>query len=153
MTSNKVAQILRAQARARISAGVEDHVSWMAARGDLDGLRARADAGDEYAALRLIDLLVVRGNFDEAVQILRVRADAGDAGAAQELADLLVACGDLDGLRARADAGDEYAASRLDERGDLSELRRLIGRLTERGLDEEAERLRRFRLNPDGSIA
>ena len=122
----------------------------MAARGDLDGLRARADAGDRYAASRVTDLLVARGDFDGAVQILRVQADAGDETVASKLDDLLVARGDLDGLRARADAGDRYAASRLAARGDLYELRRLIGLLIERGLDEEAERLRRFRLNPDG---
>lgn len=44
-------------------------------------------------------------------------------------------------LRARADAGDGQAAGRL---ADL---------LIEQGLREEAERLRRFGLNPDGSIA
>jgi hypothetical protein len=41
----------------------------------------------------------------------------------------------------RVNAGDEFAAARLD---DL---------LTKQGRDEEAERLRRFGLNPDGSIA
>jgi hypothetical protein len=32
----------------------------LAQRGDLDGLRARADAGDGHAAIRLADLLVGR---------------------------------------------------------------------------------------------
>jgi hypothetical protein len=48
--------------------------------------------------------------------------------------------GDLDRLRAQADAGD----------GDALELAGLLAR---RGQGEEAERLRRFGLNPDGSIA
>ena len=47
-------------------------------RGDLEGLRARADAGDRYAATQLAGLLADRGDFDEAEQILRARADAGD---------------------------------------------------------------------------
>ena len=60
------------------------------------------------------------------------------------LAGLLAERGDLDGpqiLRARADAGDEQAA------GQLPDL------LIRQGRGEEAERLRRFGLNPDGSIA
>lgn len=43
-------------------------------------------------------------------------------------------------LRARADAGDGHAA-------------RLAGLLIKQGQRAEAERLRRFGLNPDGSIA
>ena len=46
----------------------------LAARGDLDELRARADAGDQFAASRLADLLAERGDLDE----LRARAEAGD---------------------------------------------------------------------------
>ena len=49
--------------------------------------------------------------------------------------------GDLDELRTRADAGDEAAAVRL------------AGLLIKQGRSEEAERVRRFGLNPDGSIA
>jgi hypothetical protein len=44
-------------------------------------------------------------------------------------------------LRARADAGDQDAT------------RELPGLLIKQGRREEAERLRRFGLNPDGSIA
>ncbi len=50
----------------------------LAEHGDLDGLRARADAGDEDAAERLADLLADRGDLDG----LRARADAGDGYAA-----------------------------------------------------------------------
>ena len=57
------------------------------------------------------------------------------------LAELLADRGDLDGLRARVDAGDRPAAGRL------------LRLLTKRGRGEEAERLRRFGLHPDGSIA
>jgi hypothetical protein len=86
-------------------------------------------------------LLVERGDLDGVAQILRTRADAGDEYAARELADLLAQRGDLDGLRARADAGDQDAT------------RELSGLLIKQGRREEAERLRRFGLNPDGSIA
>ena len=108
----------------------------LARRGDLDELRARADAGDECRR-RLAELLAGRGDLDE----LRARADVGDEDAAWRLAELLAERGDLDELRARADAGDRHAA------GQLAEL------LIKQGRGEEAERLRRFGLNPDGSIA
>ena len=100
-------------------------------------LRARADAGDAHAARRLAGLLFERGDLDG----LRARADVGDAHAARELARLLAGRSDLDGLRARIGAGDEDAAWRLTEL------------LIEQGRGEEAERLRRFGLNLDGSIA
>jgi thioredoxin-like negative regulator of GroEL len=104
-------------------------------------LRARADAGDEYATRELADLLAECGDLDEAEQILRGLADAGDEYPARELADLLAQRGDLDGLRARVDVGDQDAT------------RELSGLLIKQGRREEAERLRRFGLNPDGSIA
>ena len=65
----------------------------LAERGDLDGLRARADAGDEDAAEQLAELLAERGDLDG----LRARADAGDGYAAMRLAELLDERGDLDG--------------------------------------------------------
>ncbi len=145
----------------------------LAKRGDLDEaiqvLRTLADTGDEYAATRLADLLIQRGDLDE----LRARADTGDEYAATRLADLLIQRGDLDELRARANIGDELAAHRLADllakRGDLDEAmqvlrafantgdepaaRRLGDLLAKQGRDQEAERLRRFGLNLDGSIA
>jgi hypothetical protein len=155
--------------RARADTGDEEAAAALATllveRGDLDGLRARADAGDRSAADRLAELLAQRGDLEE----LRARADAGDEYAARALATLLARRGDLDGLRARADTGDRSAAGRLAwrlaERGDLDELRARAGTgdgnaaaqlpklLMEQGRGEEAERLRRFGLNPDGSIA
>ena len=48
--------------------------SLLVERGDIDGLRARADAGDESAAWRLVELMVERGDADG----LRAWADAGD---------------------------------------------------------------------------
>ena len=60
-------------------------VTLLAERGDLDGLRARADAGDRHAAGRLAGLLAERGDLDG----LRARADAGDENAADRLAELL----------------------------------------------------------------
>jgi hypothetical protein len=131
--------------RARADAGDERAAMrlayLLAERGDLEELRARADAGDWYAAKKLAGLLEQRGDPDEAAQVLRARADAGDKSAAIDLAYLLARRGDLDGLRARTDAGDEDAAGLL------------AGLLIEQGRREEGERLRRFGLNPDGSIA
>jgi hypothetical protein len=73
--------------------------------------------------------------------VLRACADAGDGDAATRLARLLADRGDLDELRARADAGDGIAASALPSL------------LTQQGHGNEGERLRRFGLNPDRSIA
>jgi hypothetical protein len=104
---------------------------------DLDELRGRADADGWYAAIRLAGLLADRGDLDE----LRGRADAGDPFAGQKLAGLLADRGDLDELRGRVDVGDPFAGQKLP------------GLLEKQGRGEEAERLRRFGLNPDGSIA
>ena len=115
--------------------------------GDLDRAeqilraRARADADDGWAASRLVGLLEGRGDLDGAEQFLRAWADAGDEWAAEQLAERLAMRGDLDGLRARVDAGDEWAAEQLP---------RLM---IKQGRGEEAEQLRRFGLNPDGSTA
>jgi hypothetical protein len=136
-----------------------------------------ADADDEYTARRLADLLVEHGDLDEAAQILRPAADAGSWHAAVRLANLLAERGDLDELRARADTGDPAAAERLAnllaEHGDLDEAMQVLRAqanvgdwnapvqlagpladlLIRQGRGEEAERLRRFGLNPDGSTA
>ena len=85
-------------------------------------------------------MLAEHGDLDEAAQVLRARADAGDEDAAGALSELLARRGGLDGLRARADAG--YGDADL-----LADL------LITQGRDEEAKRLRRFGLNPAGSIA
>jgi hypothetical protein len=163
--------------RARADAG-DGEAAWRLAglleeHGDLDGavqvLRALADAGNETAAWRLAGLLEEHGDLDGTVQVLRALADAGDSAAAGQLAGLLSQAGDLDGLRALADAGDAYAAgwlaNLLQHRGDLDGLRarvdagdmwaaeRLLSLLINQGRREEAEQLRRFGLNPDGSIA
>ena len=159
---------LRARADAGDGYAADRLAGLLAERGDLDGLRARADAGDYAATSQLIE----RGDLDGAIQILRARADAGDGFAARRLARLLAERGDLDGLRARADAGDADAARRLagllSERGDLdgaiqilraradagdADAGRLAELLTQQGRSQEAERLRRFGLNLDGSVA
>jgi hypothetical protein len=106
-----------------------DHLDWAA--------RARAEGGDWAASAELDGLLARRGDLDE----LRARTDAGDRDSADRLAHLLAERGDVDELHARTDAGDGAAARRLS---DL---------LIKQGRGEEAERLRHFGLNPDGSIA
>jgi len=133
----------------------------MAERGDIEGLRSRAAAGDQYAALALGG----RGDIGE----LRTRADTGDEDAAKLLATLLARRGDMEELRSRADAGEQYAAMRLAvllaERTDIMELQARINAgdraagsqlpkaLLSKGQGEEAERVRRFGLHPDGTIA
>ena len=191
---------LRAQADTGNGDAADQLAKRLAEPGDLDEaeqiLRARADAGNPNAARQLAELLAERGDLDEAAQILRARgdvggkksarqlaermarsgdelraqADTGDPQAREWLAKILAQRGDLDGLRARADTGDpqarEWLAKILAQRGDLDGLRaradagdgpaipvRLAGLLTKQGRAEEAARLRRFGLNPDGSIA
>ena len=126
---DEAVQILRARADA-------DDLLHLLRLAEPDELRARVDADDLLHLLWLIDLLAEHGDLDG----LRARADAGDVLAAARLAGLLAERGDLDGLRARADAGDGRAAE-------------LANVLIKQGQGEEAERLRRFGLNPDGSIA
>jgi hypothetical protein len=59
----------------------------------VDGLRARAEAGDLRAAVFLVELLAGRGEVDEAVQVLWARAAAGDWQAAVRLVELLASSG------------------------------------------------------------
>jgi hypothetical protein len=135
----------------------------------VDRLRARSGVGDIHASWELAELLHERGDLDEAEKAMAAVADAGIADAAGMLAGWLLQRGDLNGLRARADGGDPYAvnglARLLHERGDLDGLHArvdagdrdaaglLADLLGELGRDAEAERLRQFGLNPDGSIA
>ena len=134
-----------AELHARAASGdrfaAEELGDLLAERGDLAELRARAASGDRFAAEQLGDLLAERGDLAE----LRARADADDQEAAALLVCLLATRGDLNGLCARADVGDPYVAELLP--GLLADL------LIMQGRGEEAERLRQFGLNPDGSIA
>ena len=124
----------------------------LASRGDLDGaaqiLRDQPHGGT-MVAVGLADLLADHGDLDEAVQILRGQADDLFRTVTRKLTDLLARRGDLDEavqiLRGQADAGNRAAARELA--GMLADL------LIKQGQAEEAERLRRFGLNPDGSIA
>ena len=62
----------------------------LAEREDMDRLRARADAGDDYAAAVVNELVAERGHLDG----LRARADDGDRKAAVQMAELLAGRGD-----------------------------------------------------------
>ena len=103
-----------------------------------DEVWARADALDIFAESRLAEVLAERGEWDE----LRARADSGNGPATRLLAEVLAERGEWDELRAQVDAADGGSAAKP-----------LIELLTRRGRGEEAERLRRFGFNPDGSIA
>ena len=97
-------------------------------------LGARADAGDENAALRLAQLLVSlgradelraradrhaadrlsatlagHGRVDEALAVLKAQHESGVEVAAERLVNLLYEHGRVDSLQVHADAGDEYA--------------------------------------------
>ena len=117
-------------------------------------LRARTQAGDWFAALRLADLLATHGRIDE----LRRRADAHGGAAARRLAGMLAQQGHVDGaiafLRPLAKVGDVAAETQLIDllarHGREEDLRVLAGRrhpyalrrladlLTEQGRPEEA---------------
>jgi hypothetical protein len=129
--------ILRTRADRGDRYAAELLADFLAERGDVDGLLGRANDGDRYATERLTELLAERGELDG----LRAQADAGDAAAARLLAELLAERGDLNELHARAAAGEEASGAQL------------AALLVKQGRDEEAERLRRFGLNLDGSIA
>lgn len=133
-------------------------------------LKALADTGEWDAAY---DLARLDGDLDEAERILRAQVDVGELAAVCKLTDLLVERGDIAGLRAQANKGDGFAAvwltQLLVERGEIGELEdrahsgddkaadRLAGMLADLldkcDLSEQAMRLRRFGVNPDGSIA
>ena len=157
--------------RARANAGDEQAAlalaELLAERGDLEGARP-GQRRRRAAAWRLAELLAERGDLDGAAQYCApgrrrrrgcrrggwpvcwpgaaiwtscAPGPTPATGRRRRLADLLAQRGDLDGLRARADAGDKAPPSGWP---------RL---LMKQGRREEAERLRRFGLNPDGSIA
>ena len=111
----------------------------LAKRDDIEGLRARADTGDPFAAERLANLLAKRDDIEEAITLLRAQADTGDHFAAERLAELLTDRGDIDGLRVEV------------LRGNGSAVRRLLDVLA-RQHPAVAERLRTHGLNPDGGI-
>ena len=56
-------------------------------------LRARADAGDGYAARHLAALLAESGDLAQAEYVLHAQVDAGDQSAAEQVADLLTGQG------------------------------------------------------------
>lgn len=112
-------------------------VTLLVKQGRIDELQHRADAGQDYAAIRLADLLAKQGHIDQ----LRDRADAGDSRAAERLTDLLAQNGRIDDLWHEVYAGTPDAGKHLID---------LLDRV---GETERAERIRSFGLNPDGSIA
>ena len=108
----------------------------LARQGRVEELQARADAGDQYAAVSLADLFDRQGRVEEAIAVLQARADVYPAdrrgapdvrAAADRLADLLARQGRVEELQARADAGDQSAADRL---ADLPDGQGLDDRLT-----------------------
>ena len=105
-------------------------VDMLAEQGNTDELRARADAGDQNAAIRLVYLLKGQGNIEEALAVLRACIDAGNKYAPVWLADLLSEQGNIDEalavLRAPASAGNDdsamHLANLLARQGNIDEL-------------------------------
>ncbi|WP_286251913.1 tetratricopeptide repeat protein [Streptomyces graminofaciens] len=124
-------------------------------------LRARASAGDEWAARELVRLLLARGEFDEAIR------HGTDSRTHSDIVDALVAHGDVDGavrfLMERSD-GDSRLRDLLREHGRVDDLRILIDRgdrfaadaladvLAAQGKEAEARSLRTRGLTSDGHL-
>jgi hypothetical protein len=142
-------KLLLARANAGEWTAARQLADLLAARGDLDRLRALADAGDDHAGVRLAGLLAVRGELDGAEQLLRVAADGGYWDAAEQLADVLAVRGDLDGaeklLRAQVDAGFPGAVEQLADllagRGDLDGAEQFLRARADAGNGNAAEQL------------
>lgn len=118
---NEVTELLRALAKTVYSTDeprMRDIADIMARFGRLDSLRARADAGDLYAATLLTDQLIAVGRVAEAEEFLRERFAAGDIGSPERLVDFLAAQHDRAGLRALVRTGDDHAARHLALLGD-----------------------------------
>jgi len=98
--------------------GMRDIADIMARFDRVDGLRARADAGDHYAATLLVDLLTSAGRDIEAEEFLLERFAAGDSGSSDRLVDFLAARHDRAGLRTLVKTGDDHAALHLALLGD-----------------------------------
>ena len=122
----------------------------LVARGDLDELRARADAGDQVAASRLLDELRARADaqvaasrlFDE----LRAQADAGDRAARIRLAELaaatsyrdLAALGWIERVRIGASEG-RLAGGQAEPRG-LDQILQMMRSAVDAGSGSAADR-------------
>jgi len=133
--------------QARADAGDEyAELRLLARRGCLDEIRSRVIAGDESAELFILTALLDLGQIDDAAAELRRQIEedvenGGDIDPADQLAELLATHDRLDELRLEVFAGNPYAG------------RWLIHLLTEQGHVEQAEMLQRVGLNPDGTIA
>ncbi|WP_147252464.1 hypothetical protein [Micromonospora endolithica] len=117
----------------------------LARRGHLDELRVRVAAGEAYEGIILTALLDL-GHVDDALAELQRHIEenydnGGDIDPAEQLAELLATHGLLDELKDELCAGNRCAGKWL------------ANLLTDHGQVEQANQLRRFGLNPDRTIA
>jgi hypothetical protein len=103
--------------------------------------RARAATGQLQDLLARLDAATRKPTESEQVDELRRAVDAGEEHADMRLADLLAKLGRVDDLRVMVDAGELWAADQL------------VATMRQQGRNEEADRLERFGLDDDGSIA
>ncbi|MGW8741770.1 hypothetical protein [Streptomyces sp. NPDC055794] len=142
-----------------------------------EGLRKLAESGDYNSTIRLSELLVASGRTEEALDLLRDRDRAGDPFVFVWLDFLLEEQGRIEELELRAIAGDQIALERLSyavadhlaaegqhqdaftvlrwqaDTGMRMAARDLLKWLRRHNRTEEAERLERWGIGADGSIA
>ncbi|MGW5557625.1 hypothetical protein ACWER9_10430 [Micromonospora sp. NPDC003944] len=133
------------QARADAGDGYAE-LRLLARQGRVDELRSRVAGGDEEAETLILTALLDVGRVDEAVAELRRQIEedfdnGGDIDPAEQLAELLASHNLIDELKAELRAGNPCAG------------RWLVNLLTDQGQVEQAHLLRRFGLNPDGTVA
>ncbi len=108
--------------RARAEAGDSFAADWIAKYKRIQDLRREAAAGNASAAVHYAELLVEEKQVDEAVELLKPLADSGEGLAAQYLADLLAEHEQIDDLQSRADTGDIAAVEKLAQLRDHQRL-------------------------------
>jgi hypothetical protein len=100
-------------------------------------VRIAAD-GNRNAVHRLVELLVERGDVEEAIALLSKHADTGDQPSAYRSAELLAQRDEVEGLRAWADTGDldmNRLVYLLTQRSDVEGLRTDLLRSNESAAD------------------
>ncbi|MBW4717321.1 tetratricopeptide repeat protein [Saccharothrix obliqua] len=159
--------VLRAHADAGHVPAASVLADLLVRQGRIDELRHRTKHGDLTAAEALIDHLESEGQNEQALEALRIHAHRDHDELWLKFISILLREGRLDELRAHAEADDDVAADVLvghlesngDERALWYELHAgihqaadtLVELLHRQGRSEEAEKLTRWGVTPDGT--